>query len=66
MKGVLSMGNAIFGIVYVLAISGAFCLMFLIIEGIFNLAYALIPSFRNRWDRFCETLPDWDDEDEVF
>lgn len=57
------MGNLIFDALYVMAIVGAFCLLFIIGEGLFNWVYAHIPAFTKWWDNYCASLPDWDDEE---
>lgn len=56
------MGNLIFDILYVIAFIGGFCFLVAISEVLFDFAYEHIPWVRRKWDAFCETLPEWDDE----
>ena len=59
------MGNLIFDLLYVAVFVGGFCLLLAFGEVLFDFAYKHIPWVRHKWDAFCETLPDWDDEEEV-
>lgn len=56
-------GQIIFDALYVLIFVGAFCLLLACGGWLFNWAYAHIPWVAKRWDKFCESLPDWDDEE---
>ena len=62
---VCMMGNLIFDLLYVAVFVGGFCLLLACGEVLFDFAYKHIPWVRHKWDAFCETLPDWEDEEEV-
>lgn len=55
--------QVIFGLFCIMSVIGVFSLLFVVSEAIFNLIYKYIPAVAERWDRFCESLPDWDDEE---
>ena len=61
---VCMMGNLIFDALYALIFVGAFCLLLACGEWLFNLAYTHIPAFTKWWDKYCESLPDWDEDEE--
>lgn len=52
----------LFDAIYVVGFGGIFVLLLCMGEGIFNLLYRVLPGFRRRWDNYCESLPDWDNE----
>lgn len=53
----------LFDIIYVSILVGGFTLLLVISDSIFNLLYLILPSFRRWWDKYCEDLPDWDEEE---
>ena len=57
------MGNLIFDLLYVTVFVGGFCLLLAFGEVLFDFAYKHIPWVRKKWDAFCETLPDWDEDE---
>lgn len=57
------MGNLIFDLLYVTVFVGGFCLLLAFGEVLFDFAYKHIPWVRHKWDAFCETLPDWDEDE---
>jgi len=60
---VCMMGNLIFDLLYVTVFVGGFCLLLAFGEVLFDFAYKHIPWVRHKWDAFCETLPDWDEDE---
>lgn len=42
----------------------AFCLLIVFSELVFDFVYKHSRLFAKRWDKFCESLPEWNDEDE--
>ncbi len=58
------LGEVVFGVIFTVALVGAFCLLFTFGEWIFYFAYENFPRFSKWWDKFCESLPDWDESEE--
>ena len=55
--------DMIFGLLALMGVS-AFCLIIVVMELIFDCAYKHIPWVHQKWNAFCETLPDWGEEEE--
>ena len=49
------------GLICYLGIVGAFMLLLVVSEFIFNLVYRFVPPFHKWFDRFADHFPDWND-----